>query len=470
MIKCGRCGNLNAGDVLFCQYCGTRLVEQRLPESLSVAGRPSASNRSTDRLSSRAPIAGRAVPRTPGIPRPRRPCPLAAAVRVVASSRPAFAWWSSTATAPTASPTTCSATRSTSAGPRATCCSRIPHLAPRHARIVASLTGRVLTPLETRNGVYVRLRGPGRPAGRRLYAAGQAGAALRARPRRRAERCAPPSSTAWSCSGRPCGRPGRGCARSRPPGVGRDVFHLTRPEIVLGRETGDIVFSDDEFMSRRHAQIVLPQRARASGGPGQLERHVPAPARTARPGLGRPHPIGRRAVAVRDRMSELDSPPDALRPPPDITIEVFGKTDVGLIREHNEDNFLVADVTGAVRAADAARPASLQAGRKGRAAAGVRRDGRRGGGRGGLPDGGRFDLRRARRRPSRSRATASRALVRRAVQQRQRADLHPVARQPERARHGHHLHGGRRWSTTRWSSRRSATRAATSCATASWRR
>src|SRR3954469_25736972 len=35
-----------------------------------------------------------------------------------------------------------------------------PHLAPRHARVVASLNGRVLTPLETRNGVYVRLRGP----------------------------------------------------------------------------------------------------------------------------------------------------------------------------------------------------------------------------------------------------------------------------------------------------------------------
>jgi serine/threonine protein phosphatase PrpC len=27
-------------------------------------------------------------------------------------------------------------------------------------------------------------------------------------------------------------------------------------------------------------------------------------------------------------------------PPADITIEVFGKTDVGLVREHNEDNFL----------------------------------------------------------------------------------------------------------------------------------
>jgi hypothetical protein len=35
-----------------------------------------------------------------------------------------------------------------------------PHLANRHARISASLSGRVLTPLESRNGIYVRLRGP----------------------------------------------------------------------------------------------------------------------------------------------------------------------------------------------------------------------------------------------------------------------------------------------------------------------
>ncbi len=32
--------------------------------------------------------------------------------------------------------------------------------------------------------------------------------------------------------------------------------------------------------------------------------------------------------------------------PPDIQIEVFGKTDVGLIREHNEDTLLVADLGG----------------------------------------------------------------------------------------------------------------------------
>ena len=51
--------------------------------------------------------------------------------------------------------------------------------------------------------------------------------------------------------------------------------------------------------------------------------------------------------------------------PPDIDIEVFGKTDVGLIREHNEDNFLVADVTGAVRASDGRPPFTFKLGEKG---------------------------------------------------------------------------------------------------------
>ena len=51
--------------------------------------------------------------------------------------------------------------------------------------------------------------------------------------------------------------------------------------------------------------------------------------------------------------------------PPDIDIEVFGKTDVGLIREHNEDNFLVADVTGSVRASDGRPPFTFKLGEKG---------------------------------------------------------------------------------------------------------
>src|SRR4051812_4468131 len=53
--------------------------------------------------------------------------------------------------------------------------------------------------------------------------------------------------------------------------------------------------------------------------------------------------------------------------PPDISIEVFGKTDVGLIREHNEDNFLIADVTGGMRTAEARAPFTFKLGEKGAA-------------------------------------------------------------------------------------------------------
>ena len=35
----------------------------------------------------------------------------------------------------------------------------------------------------------------------------------------------------------------------------RDVYHLYKDETVIGRETADIVFSADPFLSRRHAVI-----------------------------------------------------------------------------------------------------------------------------------------------------------------------------------------------------------------------
>src|SRR5262249_6718383 len=41
-----------------------------------------------------------------------------------------------------------------------------------------------------------------------------------------------------------------------PSGVTRDVYHLSGPEVVLGREDGDIRFLADEFMSRRHARLA----------------------------------------------------------------------------------------------------------------------------------------------------------------------------------------------------------------------
>jgi hypothetical protein len=50
-----------------------------------------------------------------------------------------------------------------------------------------------------------------------------------------------------------------------PTGVSHDVFHLGREQVVIGREQADIVFSDDQFMSRRHATVSL------RAGSGHLE-------------------------------------------------------------------------------------------------------------------------------------------------------------------------------------------------------
>jgi hypothetical protein len=38
-------------------------------------------------------------------------------------------------------------------------------------------------------------------------------------------------------------------------GSWRDVRHLHGSEVILGREEGDIVFRDDEFLSRRHVAL-----------------------------------------------------------------------------------------------------------------------------------------------------------------------------------------------------------------------
>ena len=44
-------------------------------------------------------------------------------------------------------------------------------------------------------------------------------------------------------------------------GVVRDVYHLVADETTVGRETGDIVFTSDPFMSRRHAAIQWDDEA-----------------------------------------------------------------------------------------------------------------------------------------------------------------------------------------------------------------
>lgn len=53
-----------------------------------------------------------------------------------------------------------------------------------------------------------------------------------------------------------------------PSGGIRDVRHLYGAEMVVGREEGDLVFGDDEFLSRRHASLRLHNDACVLGDLG----------------------------------------------------------------------------------------------------------------------------------------------------------------------------------------------------------
>lgn len=50
-------------------------------------------------------------------------------------------------------------------------------------------------------------------------------------------------------------------------GVVRDVYHLQKAETIIGREVGDLVFTEDPFLSRRHAAVVVQGAAHGSKGP-----------------------------------------------------------------------------------------------------------------------------------------------------------------------------------------------------------
>lgn len=49
-------------------------------------------------------------------------------------------------------------------------------------------------------------------------------------------------------------------------GITRDVYHLHKVETVLGRESGDIVFTDDPFLSRKHAAIHVERKGETIEG------------------------------------------------------------------------------------------------------------------------------------------------------------------------------------------------------------
>jgi pSer/pThr/pTyr-binding forkhead associated (FHA) protein len=129
-----------------------------------------------------------------------------------------------------------------------------PHLAARHARISLRAGQYVLTSLETRNGVYRRISQPVELADGNLILVGKQ--VLRFEFLSDVEKTLRPAvEHGVVLFGTPLKAPWGRLRQLTSAGTSRDIFHLTRSDLVLGREQGDIVFSDDEFMSRRHAML-----------------------------------------------------------------------------------------------------------------------------------------------------------------------------------------------------------------------
>jgi pSer/pThr/pTyr-binding forkhead associated (FHA) protein len=130
-----------------------------------------------------------------------------------------------------------------------------PYVAPRHARLTRRNGRYFIRDLESVNGVYVRLRSQERLQHADLVLVGLE--VLRFEVVSDAEKgLSPAVERGTQIFGSPSSaRHMRLCQRT-VEGVTRDVYYPTRDEAVIGREQGDIVFTNDPFMSRRHAAIT----------------------------------------------------------------------------------------------------------------------------------------------------------------------------------------------------------------------
>jgi pSer/pThr/pTyr-binding forkhead associated (FHA) protein len=137
-------------------------------------------------------------------------------------------------------------------------------LARQHARLERTGDGARIVPLDQVNGVFRKLDAPVELTDGMIVLMGRE--VLRYEKVDADEKSGEPLVRhGVALFGSPPREPWGRLLQLLPSGGVRDVRHLFDEEVVLGREEGDIVFSDDAFMSRKHAQIAWDgQRAMLS--------------------------------------------------------------------------------------------------------------------------------------------------------------------------------------------------------------
>ena len=130
-----------------------------------------------------------------------------------------------------------------------------PYVSPRHARIVRRDNRYFLRDLGSTNGVYMRLKAAAPLLHGDLVLVGLE--VLRFEVVNDAEKgFGPAVEQGTQVFGSPATSRFARLRQRTVEGVGRDVYYICRDETVVGRENGDIVFTADPFMSRRHAAIT----------------------------------------------------------------------------------------------------------------------------------------------------------------------------------------------------------------------
>lgn len=149
------------------------------------------------------------------------------------------------------------------------------YLSPRHARLVRRVAANgeaelVLRDLGSTNGIFLRLgnalRGDGRVEvplqDQDLFLVGQQ--VLRFEAVKDAEDgLGPATQHGTLLFGTPSAPRYARLSQRTTEGVARDVYHVRKVETVLGRESGDIVFTEDPFLSRRHALVRVDRERKA---------------------------------------------------------------------------------------------------------------------------------------------------------------------------------------------------------------
>jgi len=250
-IICPRCGGQCIPTARFCQFCGAPFAGAAAAPATAAAPRPSDDEvraPATVREPPPAPQAPRAIAAQTASPQPRGRLIVIEADGSEGMTFPMFD-----------RPLDVGRTEGD------ILVKEDPYVSPRHARLVPDGARWLLRDLASTNGIYIRIKKP--------YLLQDADLLLLGQEVLQFQLVSEPEKGLGHASqhgtllfGSPItSRSARLCQRT-VEGVVRDVYHLHRDETVVGRETGDIVFTADPFLSRRHAMIRRALARKEGGG------------------------------------------------------------------------------------------------------------------------------------------------------------------------------------------------------------